>query len=103
MYKHFSQVIDSLDIDGLFPLNFDFAAYYEAFHETEDTIAMQVCKKKYNEFVKNYGKYKPWLWTTNFLLFHIYSCKCLFTFGSSDIIQNLITVLKLPKKRAKVA
>lgn len=28
MYKHFSQVIDSLDMDALFPLHFDFAAYY---------------------------------------------------------------------------
>lgn len=28
MLKHFSKVIDSLDIANIFPLGFDFASYY---------------------------------------------------------------------------
>lgn len=34
MWKHFSKIIDSLDIANIFPMGFDFSAYYEAFNET---------------------------------------------------------------------
>lgn len=59
MWKHFSKVIDSLEAGTLFPVDFDFSAYYEAFNETEDQLAVKICRQKYNEFMKNYGKFKP--------------------------------------------
>jgi hypothetical protein len=34
MWKHFSKIIDSLDTANIFPMGFDFSAYYEAFNET---------------------------------------------------------------------
>lgn len=58
MWKHFGKLIDSLDTPIIFPVGFDFSAYYEAFNETEDEVAVKICKQKYNEFIKNYGKYK---------------------------------------------
>jgi hypothetical protein len=32
MWKHFGKLIDSLDTSIIFPLGFDFSAYYEAFN-----------------------------------------------------------------------
>lgn len=61
MWKHFSKVIDSLEINNIFPMGFDFSAYYDAFNETEDQVAVKICKQKYNEFMKNYGKLKSWV------------------------------------------
>lgn len=58
MWKHFGKLIDSLDTSVIFPLGFDFSAYYEAFNETEEVVAMKLCKQKYNEFIKNNGKIK---------------------------------------------
>lgn len=48
MWKHFSKIIDSLDTANIFPMDFDFSAYYEAFNETQDEIAVKICKQKYN-------------------------------------------------------
>ena len=58
MWKHFSKIIDSLDLFNNFPQGFDFSAYYDAFNETEDEVVVKICKQKYNEFIKNYGKFK---------------------------------------------
>lgn len=48
MWKHFSKTIDSLDASTIFPLGFDFSAYYDAFNLTEDEVAIKICKQKYN-------------------------------------------------------
>lgn len=34
MWKHFSKIIDSLEMANIFALGFDFGAYYLAFNET---------------------------------------------------------------------
>lgn len=72
MWKHFSKIIDSLDINNNFPMGFDFSTYYEAFNETETEVVVKLCKQKYNEFVKNYGKFK---WFMCLLIKSVYRIK----------------------------